>query len=70
MMKHIEVVGIDALAHLISALTEKQNMYVIKVYTDDFQSFQTDDKRAFMVELENYDDYFEYKENYDNDDDE
>lgn len=59
----LNIIGIEALAKFIDAMTNKQdyNFYVIQ--TDDYQSYQPSDKRSFIVNI--YDKEEHYVESWD-----
>lgn len=47
----VELVGIDAVAKVVDAVTSKTADYVIVIRTDDYQSRTNGDKRGFMVDV-------------------
>jgi hypothetical protein len=47
----LNVTGVNNLAKLIEALTDKQNYYEFRIWTDEFQSFQPNDKRGYVIDI-------------------
>lgn len=53
-MIKLNVTGINNLAKVIEALTDKQHYYEFRVWTDEFQTFQPNDKRGYVIEIADY----------------
>lgn len=49
--KRFDVIGIDAVTKIISALTHKTSSYHIHVMTDSHQAQKEDTDRAFIIEV-------------------
>jgi hypothetical protein len=54
----LHIVGIEALTKLLDALTTKQSHSFITVQTDDLQSHLPSDKRGFIVDIYDREDYY------------
>ena len=49
--KRLDVIGIDAVTKIISALTYRTSNYRIHVMTDSHQAQKEDKERAFILEI-------------------
>lgn len=49
--KRLDVIGIDAVTKIISALTHKTSSYKIDIMTDSHQAQKEDKERAFILEI-------------------
>ena len=47
----LNVVGSNNLAKLIAALTDKQNYYEFRVWTDEYQSYQPNNERGYVIDI-------------------
>jgi pyruvate-formate lyase-activating enzyme len=59
----LNIIGIEALAKFIDAMTNKQDYNFYVIHTDGHQSYQPSDKRSFIVEI--YDKEEHYVESWD-----